>query len=301
MKIKSESRILLTGFMFAMASFVFFGLLAMGLSARSARSFSPGAPIAEAALVSEQAAIAPGQPFSVALRLNLPETWHTYWRNPGDSGAPASIQWILPYGFTAGPILWPSPERIVVEGPIVSYGHHGEVLLIREIRPPDALPENSEVTIAVDAEWLVCAEICVPEHAWLSLRLPVSTAERPTDPRWRDSFERARMHLPQPAPKPASFYTNAQALALSMDVSGLVKDAPAPPEAWFFPDNPRVIDHGAMQSATLLNGRLTMIIPRDLNRTPLNDALSGVLALKTEGGNNAFTIHAVRDSMRRSP
>lgn len=285
--------------MFATATIVFFVLLAMGLSARSARSFSPGAPIAEAALVSEQTAITPGQPFAVALRLKLPETWHTYWRNPGDSGAPASIQWILPYGFTAGPILWPSPERIVVEGPIVSYGHHGEVLLISEIRTPDRLPANTEILIAADAEWLVCAEICVPEHAALSIRLPVSTDERPTDARWRDSFTRARALLPKPMPGSATFHMDGETLVLSVNSAALVEGALS--EAWFFPDTPGVIDHGALQLPDLRDGMLTMSIPGDPNATPLTGGLSGVLAFTTDGVKSAFTIHAVEAGTRRSP
>ncbi|MCP5364862.1 MAG: hypothetical protein H6905_06520 [Hyphomicrobiales bacterium] len=282
-----------------MATLIFSGFLALGLGSRSARSFSPDAPIAESAVVSEQSAIVPGRPFLVALRLKLPETWHTYWSNPGDSGVPASIKWILPYGFTAGPILWPTPERIVVEGPIVSYGHHGEVLLITEIRPPNLLPANTEIPIAADAEWLVCAEICVPEHAALSIRLPVSTADRPTDARWRDSFSRARTLLPKPMPGSATFHVSGETLVLSVDSKALAKGALS--EAWFFPDTTGVIDHAALQLPSMRDGRLTISIPRDPNGTPLNAALSGVLVLTTDGGKSAFNIHAVEAGTRRFP
>ena len=56
---------------------------------------------AQAELVSEQAVLAAGERFTVALRLKMDEHWHTYWRHPGDSGLPTAIKWILPEGFRA--------------------------------------------------------------------------------------------------------------------------------------------------------------------------------------------------------
>ena len=38
--------------------------------------------------------------------------WHTYWRNPGDSGGPIEIDWDLPKGFSVSDIKWPLPERL---------------------------------------------------------------------------------------------------------------------------------------------------------------------------------------------
>jgi len=299
MTANSERRLLLTGFIRAAAWVVVSGLLALGPGPRPALSFSPGPAIAEASLVGDRTAISPGQPFLVALRLQLPETWHTYWRNPGDSGAPASLEWILPYGFLPGPIIWPSPERIVDEGGIVSYGHHGEIFLVTEIRPPDALPEHTEVAIAVDTEWLVCSDICVPEHASLSLKLPVSTAGRATFSRWHDSFARAMALAPQSMPGPAFFHIDGETLVLSVGQLGLPREGLT--QAWFFPHMPGVIDHAAMQSVTVRGSVLTLSIPRDPNGAPLNGTLSGVLALQTEGGNSAFTIQAVEESTRRAP
>jgi thiol:disulfide interchange protein DsbD len=40
----------------------------------------------KARVVSEVQSIAPGQVFWVALELDIKDGWHTYWRNPGDSG-----------------------------------------------------------------------------------------------------------------------------------------------------------------------------------------------------------------------
>ena len=56
----------------------------------------------KARLVSEMSTIAPGQAFWVALEFNIRDGWHTYWRNPGDSGQATSLKWQLPAGFAAG-------------------------------------------------------------------------------------------------------------------------------------------------------------------------------------------------------
>ena len=47
----------------------------------------------KAQLVSEVSAIAPGQSFWVALEFNIRDGWHTYWRNPGDSGQATKLAW----------------------------------------------------------------------------------------------------------------------------------------------------------------------------------------------------------------
>ena len=77
-----------------------------------ARAAAPADELVKADLLAEPASIAPGQTFWVGVRLRMKEHWHTYWRNPGDSGEATSITWDLPQGFKAGPIQWPTPNRI---------------------------------------------------------------------------------------------------------------------------------------------------------------------------------------------
>jgi thiol:disulfide interchange protein DsbD len=76
----------------------------------AAPSFAVDGPITatdnvKARLVSEAAAVGPGQSVWVALEFTIRDGWHTYWRNPGDSGQATTLQWSLPAGFTAGDIL----------------------------------------------------------------------------------------------------------------------------------------------------------------------------------------------------
>src|SRR6202042_1445837 len=81
----------------------------------------------KAHLVSEVSSIAPGQSFWVALEFNIRDGWHTYWRNPGDSGQATSLKWQLPPGFTAGDIVWTAPHPFEVPPP-GKYGYAKHVV-----------------------------------------------------------------------------------------------------------------------------------------------------------------------------
>src|SRR5258706_4317352 len=89
----------------------------------------------KAHLVSEVSAIAPGQSFWVALELNIRDGWHTYWRNPGDSGQATTLKWQLPPGFTAGDIVWGAPHRFEISPP-VKLRHPQQTGELGKITPP---------------------------------------------------------------------------------------------------------------------------------------------------------------------
>ena len=124
---------------------------------------------ATATLVSDTDAVRPGTPFRLALRLRLAPGWHTYWRNPGDAGAPPELLLSLPDGTTAGPIAWPTPQRLA-EGPLMTYAYTGEVLLPVTVQPGPAT--SAGLAVSATATWLVCERICVPEEGSFQLALP---------------------------------------------------------------------------------------------------------------------------------
>lgn len=126
-----------------------------------------------AELVAEHAAARPGQPLQIGLRLQHIPHWHTYWRNPGDSGLPTTLKWTLPEGSVASDIDWPAPQRLPT-GPLINYGYEGELLLPLTYTPPAGARPGETLTLKARADWLVCADVCIPEHADLELRLPVA-------------------------------------------------------------------------------------------------------------------------------
>jgi thiol:disulfide interchange protein DsbD len=156
---------------------------------------SYGAPVrtehVEAELVAARTAIEAGQPILVALRLKMIPHWHTYWRNPGDSGQPTAIRWQLPDGYQAGPIRWPHPRRLPAAH-LMNFGYEDEVMLPVEIAVPAGA--SGSATMRAQANWLVCnEEHCIPEEAELALMLPVGPGEPSV---WAKTLERTRSTLP---------------------------------------------------------------------------------------------------------
>lgn len=85
-------------------------------------------PRIEAELVAMSAWAAPGSTAVVAVRQTIAPGWHTYWRNPGDSGGAPTLTWILPPDVTAGAVVWPLPGRQPLLG-LMNYGYSGETYL----------------------------------------------------------------------------------------------------------------------------------------------------------------------------
>lgn len=102
-----------------------------------------------------------GKPLWFGLTITHQPNWHTYWKNPGDSGLPTTLNWSLPPGYAAGDIAWPAPQRLQL-GPLMNYGYEGQVLLpVPVIVPVDFSGTN--LKLGLHAEWLACKEICLPE------------------------------------------------------------------------------------------------------------------------------------------
>ncbi len=87
---------------------------------------------AKVSLVAENASPPLGKPLWVGLLFQLDPGWHIYWQNPGDSGEPPKVQWLLPRGFRASFFDWPAPIRLG-SGSVIDYGYEGQVLLMAPI------------------------------------------------------------------------------------------------------------------------------------------------------------------------
>src|SRR5689334_6851642 len=141
-------------------------LLLIALLLAAVPAFAQEGLKVHARLVAEDKAVAPGGTITVALEEKITKGWHTYWKNPGDAGAPTEIQWSLPQGWKADAIQWPRPKRLPV-GPLMDYGYEGSPwFLVKLAAPADA---SGTVTIKAAVSWLVCETICVPEDATLTL------------------------------------------------------------------------------------------------------------------------------------
>jgi len=229
------------------------------------------------ALIPEVRTIAPGAPFLVAVRLNMDPRWHTYWINPGDSGAPTEIRWSLPSGFEAGPIRWPYPERIEVP-PLVSFGYEDEVALLVRITPPRDLKMRERVTLAAHVSWLECEELCLPGEATVRAVVPTGPAAE-NAPALARFFSEARARLP---------LDSADWRFAAGSGRGFVRLAATPPlwlkqpvaEAQFFPQMPGQFSNGRRPWGRG-DGAYVTDLPLSDESTAKTRRLTGVLVSKS--------------------
>lgn len=230
-------------------------------------------PVA-AELIAETPAIAPGQPFTVAVRLTLDPPWHAYWTNPGDSGLAPTIEWKLPAGFTAGELQFPYPRPIATP-PFMTYGLEGDVWLLATIAPPAEWNETS-VVLAATVDWLICDEYCVPGSADIELTLPVGAAPVEPDPAQAAAFAAARARLPA-EPDGWMFRARRESgryVLTAVPPADFAGDVPA---AEFFPLAEDVIRHDAPQAWRRAGAEYRLkLVPAD-PAAPLPEKLSGVL------------------------
>lgn len=150
-------------------------------------------------LLSATDALVPGQATWLALRIRHDPHWHTYWRNPGDSGLETRIAWSLPDGVEAGPIVWPYPKRLPV-GPLVNFGYEDETWLLIELSVSSSVPlTQAPLTIEAAVDYLVCEVECVPGSNTLRLSLPVRVEANPVSDH-QVGFADAQLRTPQPNP-----------------------------------------------------------------------------------------------------
>jgi len=144
-------------------------------------------------LLADTAAVAPGTSFRLGVLFRMAPEWHIYWLNPGEAGLSTAIEFVLPEGFTAGPLRWPTPIRFVQPGDITGYGYDGQVLLWADITPPPDLAAGAVVEVTADVSWLSCKDKCVLGQAAPTLALPVGDARPSPD---TTTFTRWAQRLP---------------------------------------------------------------------------------------------------------
>ncbi len=235
----------------------------------------PGAvvttPEVRAELVAQAAeGIVAGKPVWLGLVIEHQPHWHTYWKNPGDSGLPTTLQWTLPAGVSVGEIEWPTPQRLPI-GPLLNYGYEGTLLLPVAVTVPAGFHAET-LDVRLHADWLVCKDVCIPESGDFALSVPTQAATAAH----AALFAQARQALPQPVP-------GAQASA-AVDGNALVIKVSGLPAAWqgqalhLFPETAGVIDNAAPAKASWVGGAWSARVPLDPQRSAAPAVMPVVLA-----------------------
>jgi DsbC/DsbD-like thiol-disulfide interchange protein len=96
------------------------------------------------------------------IAFQLQPGWHTYWRNPGDSGVPPRFDFSKSDNVDSVTVLWPAPMKFDDGAGGTALGYVRQVVL-----PLRIVAKNTDrpVTLRADISYAVCEKICIPVEA----------------------------------------------------------------------------------------------------------------------------------------
>ena len=216
---------------------------------------------AKLSLIKDHSSFIPGTSINVGLKIEMDEGWHTYWKNPGDSGGPIEISWDLPDGFSASDIQWPTPERIPYP-PLMTYGYEDFVIFPFVL----SIPENYEDdSFSLNVDLLVCADVCIPESGIIIDNLENTQSD--------DDIYLWLQKIPKEVIDSYAYLEN-QSLFLDVTFDQIIKDI------YFFPDKGSFLN---FPDKNEFNNDLNKITIRTFLNDPLQQNIQGVLKINNIG------------------
>jgi len=211
-----------------------FALLSLVCLHAQASTFVAETKQVKARLIASVDAAHPGDEILIGVHQRIIPHWHTYWKNPGDSGLATTIDYDLPAGTSVGEIQWPTPGLITL-GPVNNYGYENEVTLLTSVTIPEELVAGGVFPVKAKVKWLVCKEICIPQHVDLALDIPLVSSDADTG-QGSPLIKTAQASLPETIPWPVNLRQSKEILSLRITDARLrssaIKTVRFYPEEW---------------------------------------------------------------------
>lgn len=235
------------------------------------------------ALKAASSAAEKGETVPLALVQTIEKGWHTYWKNPGDSGEPMRLEWQLPESVTVGGLRWPSPTRVPYAD-LMNFGYENKAVILTELRVPQNFAGTS-IEAKVNATILVCADICIPEDHEASLTLPIGKGQAVE----ADLFAKAEQALPQAVNWAVETKETADALQVVVQVPVSEAEAMDPNAVQLFPENTGLIDNAADQTIEIDDsGKLLLTLKRD--ETGMADSTNDLAYVLRTSATQAYAL-----------
>ncbi|MGI9150139.1 MAG: protein-disulfide reductase DsbD family protein [Limnohabitans sp.] len=277
------SRLLLMGFAL---------VLTASASAQTLASAVVSTPQLRAELVAHAPqGVQAGQPMWVGLLLTHQPDWHTYWRNPGDSGLPTQVELNLPAGVEAGAVQWPLPHKLKA-GNLTNYGFEKTALLVVPLSVSKQFQPNATQTLDIQlhANWLVCRLECIPQEGDFALRIPTNSSFVPHAAAFTEVFAQQPRSLPN-----AQASSSFEAQRLVLRVSGLPASLQGQ-KLSLFPDAPELVESATDQHPKALQAWQGDVWTAQLplsNLRATDPKQFGILLVAGQGANRqGFTLSA---------
>ncbi|MGI9322717.1 MAG: protein-disulfide reductase DsbD family protein [Pseudomonadales bacterium] len=254
----------------------------------------PGEPKVLVQLIAGADSVAPGETIDLLLQQKIAPGWHTYWTNPGDSGAAPELAFDLPPGVTLSDFAYPWPERIPY-GPLMNFGYKDEVLMPFTATLSDDF-KGDELLLRGNGQVLVCADICIPEK--VDLELAIKVADSQPNPSAQPLFEQARHHLPMPLDVAAKYLQRDDRLeaVIPLPVS---RDHRIAQVAWF-PFKRDLIENAAPQPYAITQDGMQITLTPGYDYRPGVD-LSGILVVHEDVGEGLVSAYEINMPLGTAP
>jgi thiol:disulfide interchange protein DsbD len=245
-----------------------------------------------AALVADSQQVAAGDSIRLALVLDPDSGWHNYWQNPGDSGLATRIDWQLPDGVSASEIRWPVPELESL-GELVNYGFGHQHVLLTDVRIGEQV--QGPINIQATANWLVCADICIPGSADFSLSIPVADSTI-ANSEHSELFADAEAAIPSPAPSDwtLSYRVDESDVLFLLEAGSDALQGLT--ETYLFAAQVDLVDHAASPGQALSARQLAIRHPVNAFYSSVPDRFPAVLRAQHDGDTVAWQLTAERNT-----
>jgi len=159
-----------------LAPWLLAGLLAVALPLHAAMAGEDATPWqgtdeAAARLIIGQNGLDAAGKVWLGLQFRLKPGWKTYWRNPGEAGAPPLFDWQASENLAAVEVKWPAPRRFSSFG-FDSFGYHDEVVLPILLQ---AASPGKPIRARLNLDYMVCLNVCIPMQGKWTLDLNPAT------------------------------------------------------------------------------------------------------------------------------
>ncbi|NWF89790.1 MAG: hypothetical protein HXY50_10065 [Ignavibacteriaceae bacterium] len=222
----------------------------------------------------------------VGVLFELEKDWHIYWRNPGDSGIPTSIEFILPNGLHSSGIQWPVPSIFNYDTE-VNFGYENQVMLMSDIFIPSSYALGS-IKITAKIEALLCKYICIPFDTILNTTIDL-TSDKTLNDHASKLFEETEKLLPISNHNLIA-KANYEIENLHLSIDNLNETQMKYDSFLFLPYENGLFSYTAEQKIVRDGNQITLIVEPAQFRTQKPDSLEGILVMKGNGSIQAYEI-----------
>tara|TARA_B110000014_G_C20104834_1_gene580753 strand:+ start:41 stop:2011 length:1971 start_codon:yes stop_codon:yes gene_type:complete len=203
---------------------------------------------------------------NLGIKMDMKPGWHTYWINPGDSGGVIDIEWTLPDGNETSDVSYPSPHRIPYP-PLMTFGYEDYVIFPLTLSLDNP---NKDISITAKIDFLICADVCIPETALIQTSLDSIKNDIELD-EWMNKVPSILL------PNIASVNNNS--LELRFSFNEVIEDI------YFFPKQENIFIYNTYQELVKEQNNWLLKVPL-ISNSPSN--LDGILVIN----NQSFIIQS---------